>query len=59
MRTVTCLQIPTIFCLGARTTLLSYCYVHNISDVMQTEVHTAEELVPGPSHLEVGTAIAK
>jgi hypothetical protein len=33
--------------------------VHNISDVRQIEVHTAEQLVPGPSHLEVEIAIAK
>jgi hypothetical protein len=24
--------------------------VHNVSDVRQIEVHTAEPLVPGPSH---------
>jgi hypothetical protein len=28
-------------------------YVHDVSDVWQTEVHTAEPLVPGPSRLEV------
>jgi hypothetical protein len=33
--------------------------VHNVSDVRQIEVHTAKPLVPGPSHLEVETAIAK
>jgi hypothetical protein len=33
--------------------------VHNISDVRQTEIHTSESSVPGPSHLEVETAIAK
>jgi hypothetical protein len=27
--------------------------VHKVSDVRQIEVHTAEPLVPGPSHLEV------
>jgi hypothetical protein len=32
--------------------------VHNVSDVMQIEVHTAEPLVPGPSRLEVEIAIA-
>jgi hypothetical protein len=31
--------------------------VHNVSDVRQIEVHTAEPLVPGPS-LEVEIAIA-
>jgi hypothetical protein len=33
--------------------------VHNVSDVRQIEVHMAESLVPGPSHLEVEIAIAK
>jgi hypothetical protein len=33
--------------------------VHNVNDVWQIDVHTAEPLVPGPSHLEVETAIAK
>jgi hypothetical protein len=33
--------------------------VHNVSDVRQIRVHTAEPLVPGPSCLEVETAIAK
>jgi hypothetical protein len=27
--------------------------VHNVSGVRQVEVHTAEPLVPGSSHLEV------
>jgi hypothetical protein len=33
--------------------------VHNVSDFRQIEVHTAEQLVPGPSRLEVEIAIAK
>jgi hypothetical protein len=33
--------------------------VHNVSDVRQIEVHTAEPLVSGPSHLEVEIAVAK
>jgi hypothetical protein len=33
--------------------------MHNVSDVRQIEVHMAEPLVPGPSHLEVEIAIAK
>jgi hypothetical protein len=32
--------------------------VHSVSDVTQTEVHTAEPLIPGPS-LEDEIAIAK
>jgi sorting nexin-29 len=27
--------------------------VHDVSDVSQIEIHTAEQLIPGPSHLEV------
>jgi hypothetical protein len=33
--------------------------VHNASDVRQTEVHMAEPLVHGPSHLEVEIGVAK
>jgi hypothetical protein len=33
--------------------------VHNVSDVRQIEVHTAEPLAPGPSRHEVEIAIAK
>jgi hypothetical protein len=33
--------------------------VHNVSDVRQIEIYTAEPLVPGPSHLEVDISIAK
>jgi hypothetical protein len=33
--------------------------VHNFSDVRQIEIHTAEPLVPGPSHLEVEIPVAK
>jgi hypothetical protein len=31
--------------------------VHNVSDVRQIEIDSAEPLVPGPNHLEVETAI--
>jgi hypothetical protein len=33
--------------------------VHNVTDVRQIDIHTAEPLVPGPSHLEVEISIAK
>jgi hypothetical protein len=33
--------------------------VHNVSDVRQIEVNTAEPLIPGPSRLVVEIAIAK
>jgi hypothetical protein len=32
--------------------------VHNVSDVRQIEVHTAEQKVPGHSHLQFQIAIA-
>jgi hypothetical protein len=33
--------------------------VHDVSDVRQIAIHTAEPLVPDPSHLEVEISIAK
>jgi hypothetical protein len=33
--------------------------VHNVSGLMQIEMHTDEPLVPGPSRLEVQIATAK
>jgi hypothetical protein len=39
--------------------LLSIIYIDIVSVVMQIEIHTAEPLVPGPSHLEVEISIAK
>jgi hypothetical protein len=33
--------------------------VHNVSDVRQIEIHTAESLVPSRSHLEADISIAK
>jgi hypothetical protein len=39
---------------GAKTTKLN-----NASDVRRIEVHITEQLVPGPSRLEVEIAIAK
>jgi hypothetical protein len=33
--------------------------VHNVSNVRQIEVHRVESLVPGPSRLEIETAISK
>jgi hypothetical protein len=33
--------------------------VHNVSDVRQIEIYTAEPLVTGPSHLEIEISIAK
>jgi hypothetical protein len=33
--------------------------VHNVSEVRQIELHTAEPLAPGPSRLELEIAIVK
>jgi hypothetical protein len=33
--------------------------VHNVSDVRQMEIHTAEPLVPGPSRFDVEIATTK
>jgi hypothetical protein len=33
--------------------------VHNVSDLRQIEIHTAEPLVPGPNHLEVEISVTK
>jgi hypothetical protein len=33
--------------------------VHKVSDVRQMEIHTAEPILPGPSHLEVEIDLAK
>jgi hypothetical protein len=33
--------------------------VNNVSEIRQIEIHSAEPLVPGLSHLEVETSIAK
>jgi len=34
-------------------------YVHGVNDVKQTEIHTAEPLVPEPSDFEVELVIEK
>jgi hypothetical protein len=33
--------------------------VRDVSDVRQIEIHTAQPLLPGPSHLEIEISIAK
>jgi hypothetical protein len=33
--------------------------VHDVSGVRQIKIHTAEPLVPGPSHLDIEISIAK
>jgi hypothetical protein len=53
---VSCLQIPTTFSVGGRTTF-QLLNVHNVSYVRQIEVHTAEPLVPGPICLVVKIGI--
>jgi hypothetical protein len=43
--------------MGGRATSL-LLNVHNVSDIRQIEVHAAEPLIPGPSHLTSEIAIA-
>jgi hypothetical protein len=54
---VICLQIPTTFEIGRRTTFLSY-FMCKMS-VMLGRNATAEPLVPGPSNCEDDIATAK
>jgi hypothetical protein len=42
-----------------KTYLPQLLNVHNIGDVRQIKIHTAEPVVPGPSHLGVEIAVAK
>ena len=42
-----------------RNHFLQLLNVHEVNDVRQTEIHTAEPLVPGPSAFEVELAIEK
>jgi len=53
------LQTPTVFWLGGGTISLNCLNVHGVNDVRQTEMHTAETLVPVPSAFEVEMAIEK
>jgi hypothetical protein len=39
--------------------LLFSVNIHNVSDIGQIEIHSAEPLVAGPSHLEVEISIGK
>jgi hypothetical protein len=48
----------SIFCLGEIITC-QLLNVHVVSDVRQTEIHTAEPLVPEPSDFEIEMAIEK
>ena len=53
------LQNPTVFWLGEGTISLSYLNIHKVNDVRQTEIHTAEPLVPESSASEDELAIEK
>jgi hypothetical protein len=58
MRRVIWLQIATVFWLGGGT-ISQLLQTREVNDVRQTEIHTAEPLVPEPSALEDEMAIAK
>jgi hypothetical protein len=52
-------QTPTVFWLGGGTIFLSFLNVQGVNDARQTEIHTAEPLVPDPSTFEVEMAVGK
>ena len=52
------LQTPTVFWLGGGT-ISPRLNVHGINDVRQTDMHTAEPLVPEPIASELELAIEK
>jgi len=58
---VVCLQTSTVFWLGEGTVfqLLNVHIVHGVHGVRQTEIHTAEPLVPEPSAFETEIATGK
>jgi hypothetical protein len=59
---VVCLQTAAVFWLGRGTISLGfsmYLGLFGVSDVRQTEIHTAKPLVPGPSAFEDEMAIDK
>ena len=53
------MQTSTVFWLGGGIFLPDTECVHGVNDVRQTEVHTAEPLMPEPSASEVELAIEK
>ena len=55
MRRVIWLHTPTVFWLGGGT-IFQLFNVHGVTDVRQTEIHTAVPLVPAPSAFEVEVA---
>jgi hypothetical protein len=59
MKNVICLQSPHNILNRWKNYFSQLLNVHNVSDVRQIEVHRTELLLPGPSRLEVETAIAK
>jgi len=59
MRRVIWLQPDTVLWARWREHISQLFNVHGISDVRQTETHTAEPIVPEPSTLEFELAIEK
>ena len=59
MSRVIWLQTPTVYWLGEGTISLSYFNIHGVNDVRQTEIHTAEPLVPESSAFEIELAVEK
>jgi len=59
VRRVGWLETPTVLWLGGRNHLSQSLYVNGVIDVRQTEVQTAEPLVPEKSAFEFVMAIGK
>jgi hypothetical protein len=59
MRRVIWLQTPTVFWLGEGTISRSCFNVRGVNEVRQTEIHTAEPLVPEHSASAIELAIEK
>jgi len=53
------LLTPTVFWLGGVIVYLRLLNVHEVNDYRQTELHTAELLMPEPSAFENEMAIEK
>jgi hypothetical protein len=59
MRRVARLQTPTVPLDRCRSHFTQLLNIHGVNDVKQTEVHTAEPLVPEPSAFEIEMVIEK
>jgi hypothetical protein len=57
MGKLTCMQIPTTFCIGGRYDICQLLDIYGVKDVGQIEIHTAEPSVLEPSSFVAVMAI--